>query len=74
MLKDGTLSYYKSQHETSVGCRGAVSLNKAVITVRNGIVVILKQTKYFKIFFFSLSLAKFNKILQFNENIGLIVN
>ncbi len=33
VLKDGTLSYYKSENETAFGCRGAVSLGKAVITV-----------------------------------------
>ena len=33
VLKDGTLSYYKSEHDTTFGCRGAVSLTKAVITV-----------------------------------------
>lgn len=33
-LKDGTLSYYKSENETAFGCRGAVSLVKAVIQVR----------------------------------------
>ena len=33
VLKEGTLSYYKSENETSFGCRGAVSLNKAVIQV-----------------------------------------
>ena len=33
VLKDGTLSYYKSEDETAFGCRGAVSLNKVVITV-----------------------------------------
>lgn len=32
VLKDGTLSYYKSENETGFGCRGAVSLTKAVIT------------------------------------------
>merc|ERR1712055_1137793 len=32
VLKDGTLSYYKSEHDTTFGCRGAVSLTKAVIT------------------------------------------
>ena len=32
VLKDGTLSYYKSETETGFGCRGAVSLAKAVIT------------------------------------------
>ena len=33
VLKDGTLSYYKSENETTFGCRGAVSLVKAVIQV-----------------------------------------
>ena len=33
VLKDGTLSYYKSEHETAFGCRGAVSLNRASVTV-----------------------------------------
>ena len=32
-LKDGTLCYYKSEHDTAFGCRGAVSLTKALITV-----------------------------------------
>ncbi|XP_014665213.1 PREDICTED: collagen type IV alpha-3-binding protein-like [Priapulus caudatus] len=31
VLKDGTLSYYKSEHETDFGCRGAISISKAVI-------------------------------------------
>ena len=34
VLKDGTLSYYKSQNDLSFGCRGAVSLSRATITVR----------------------------------------
>lgn len=33
VLKEGTLSYYKSEDETAFGCRGALSLSKAVITV-----------------------------------------
>lgn len=33
VLKDGTLSYYKSETETTFGCRGAVSLGKAILTV-----------------------------------------
>ena len=33
VLKDGTLSYYKSENDTAFGCRGAVSLNRAAITV-----------------------------------------
>ena len=32
-LKEGTLSYYKSETETAFGCRGAISLGKAVIKV-----------------------------------------
>ena len=34
VLKDGTLSYYKSQNDLAFGCRGAVSLSRASITVR----------------------------------------
>ena len=34
VLKDGTLSYYKSENDTAFGCRGAVSLAKAVLQVR----------------------------------------
>lgn len=33
VLKCGTISYYKSEQEAAVGCRGAVSLRKAVISV-----------------------------------------
>ncbi|RZF35041.1 hypothetical protein LSTR_LSTR009633 [Laodelphax striatellus] len=31
VLKDGTLSYYKSEQESGFGCRGAISLFKATI-------------------------------------------
>ncbi|XP_034110575.1 ceramide transfer protein isoform X1 [Drosophila albomicans] len=31
VLKDGTLSYYKSESESDFGCRGAISLSKATI-------------------------------------------
>ncbi|CAH1126664.1 unnamed protein product [Ceutorhynchus assimilis] len=31
VLKHGTLSYYKSEHERGFGCRGALSLAKAVL-------------------------------------------
>lgn len=34
VLKDGTLSYYKSESESDFGCRGAISLSKATIKVR----------------------------------------
>ncbi|CAG5127022.1 unnamed protein product [Candidula unifasciata] len=32
VLKDGTISYYKSEDETAFGCRGAVSILKATVT------------------------------------------
>lgn len=32
-LKDGTLSYYKSENETAYGCRGAISIRKANVKV-----------------------------------------
>ncbi|TNN57012.1 Collagen type IV alpha-3-binding protein [Liparis tanakae] len=32
VLKNNTLSYYKSQDETEYGCRGSLCLSKAVIT------------------------------------------
>lgn len=31
VLKDGCLSYYKSESESDLGCRGAISLSRAVI-------------------------------------------
>jgi len=31
-IKDGSLVYYKSESETDFGCRGAISLSKAVVT------------------------------------------
>ena len=34
VLKNGTLSYYKSENEVAIGCRGAISLSKAIICVR----------------------------------------
>lgn len=34
VLKDGTLSYYKSEHELTFGCRGAISILKATIKVK----------------------------------------
>lgn len=33
VLKNGTLSYYKSEQESGYGCRGALSLAKATIKV-----------------------------------------
>lgn len=34
VLKDGTLSYYKSEQDSGYGCRGSISLYKANIKVR----------------------------------------
>uniref|UniRef100_A0A4W5JBW5 PH domain-containing protein n=1 Tax=Hucho hucho TaxID=62062 RepID=A0A4W5JBW5_9TELE len=33
VLKNNTLSYYKSEDEREFGCRGSLCLSKAVITV-----------------------------------------
>lgn len=33
LLKDGTLSYYKSEYDLSFGCRGSISILKANIKV-----------------------------------------
>lgn len=33
VLKEGTLTYFKSETDRSFGCRGAVSLARAIITV-----------------------------------------
>jgi len=33
VLRDGTLSYYKSEYDTGFGCRGSVSISKAAIEV-----------------------------------------
>ena len=35
VLKDGTLSYYKSEQDSGFGCRGSISLYKADIKVIN---------------------------------------
>lgn len=34
VLKDSTLSYYKSKQDSDFGCRGAISLQKATIKVK----------------------------------------
>ena len=34
VLKNGTLSYYKSEHDSGFGCRGSISLYKANIKVK----------------------------------------
>ena len=41
MLRDGSLSYYKSEFDTAFGCRGSVSLSKATIVV--GTVIFIEQ-------------------------------
>lgn len=33
VLREGTLSYYKSKNETDIGCRGAISIQKAAVKV-----------------------------------------
>lgn len=53
VLKDGILSYYKSEDETAFGCRGAVSMNKANILVSTTLFRIvnsirIKSTKVFE--------------------------
>lgn len=35
ILDSGTLAYYKSEKDTSFGCRGAVAIAKAIIHVSN---------------------------------------
>lgn len=42
VLKNNTLSYYKSQDETEYGCRGSLCLSKAVITVSQIEILYLK--------------------------------
>lgn len=36
VLKNAQLSYYKSEEESNLGCRGQISLYKAVIKVLSG--------------------------------------
>lgn len=43
VLKNGTLSYYKSEHESGYGCRGALSLAKATIKVGDRCLFITKD-------------------------------
>ena len=46
ILHDGTMSYYKSENETSFGCRGSISVQKAIIKV-----LILTPTNIFNVFY-----------------------
>lgn len=41
VLKDGVLSYYKSQNETQYGCRGAIALKQSTIIVSNQFFIII---------------------------------
>ena len=33
VLKDGTMSYFRNQDETAYGCRGSISVQRAVVKV-----------------------------------------
>lgn len=33
VVKDGVMAYYKSEHDTGYGCRGSISIQKAVVKV-----------------------------------------
>ena len=37
VIKHGTISYYKSEQEAAVGCRGTVSLSRAIISVSEAV-------------------------------------
>ena len=39
IVKDGVMAYYKSQHDTGYGCRGSVSIQKAIIKVKGCVYV-----------------------------------
>uniref|UniRef100_T1HLU5 PH domain-containing protein n=1 Tax=Rhodnius prolixus TaxID=13249 RepID=T1HLU5_RHOPR len=47
VLKDGILSYYKSQEDKGFGCRGAISLFKASIKVNHQPSFYLLMLRYF---------------------------
>lgn len=40
-LQDGVLVYYKSEYDTSFGCRGSVTIGKAIIEVRSDCLFVL---------------------------------
>lgn len=51
VLKDSTLSYYKSELESNLGCRGALSLKKAKVKViMNFYKCIINLPLYYSIF------------------------
>lgn len=56
VLSNSTLSYYKSEQERGYGCRGALSLAKAVIKVRSLIISVTD-----KVFLFSYLQLEHNK-------------
>lgn len=35
VIKDGVMTYYKSRQDTSFGCRGSISIEKAIIKVQS---------------------------------------
>lgn len=41
VLKDSTLSYYKSELESNLGCRGALCLKKAKVKVNGGLKLVI---------------------------------
>ena len=41
VLHNGTIAYYKSEYDRELGCRGSLSLGKAVIEVLNYLLVLL---------------------------------
>lgn len=47
VLSNSTLSYYKSEQERGYGCRGALSLAKAVIKVRSLIISVSDKVLLF---------------------------
>lgn len=50
VLKDGILSYYKSEHESDFGCRGAIGLKQATIKVIDLIAQQRNNLQYFLFF------------------------
>lgn len=64
VLKNNTLSYYKSQDETEYGCRGSLCLSKAVITVSTAFleVVIFLSVTIWAILAFSQCLTRMNML------------
>lgn len=64
ILKDGALSYYKSEDEAKLGCRGAISIYRCIIKVRKKFSLELRFCLicvfFFLLFFFFLFAAHFH--------------